>query len=205
MSVQFIFQKQVDNTIGYAKNQKVMSLHTVVSTGRGGAGNMISSQGVNAANEVIMTEEEWKKYQQNGGGGGVGTKDYKGRRGMQEQPTISEEKTYNHDRQGRIIASSGRGGAGNIAKYDKLPSPKIQPESQEIELSPVFSTGRGGAGNIHRTKSNTKTKINLESEIEDQLSPLHSNRSAKSQGSASYRDSSGGDSKFMKKLKKFFK
>lgn len=178
-----------------------MSLNTVISTGRGGAGNMTSSHGVNAANEVIITEEEWKSYQHNGNGG----KDNRIKKPLQEQPTIDEERTYHHDRQGRIIASSGRGGAGNIAKYDKLPSPKIQPESQEIELSPVFSTGRGGAGNIYKTKSRTKTKINLENEITDQLSPFHSNRSAKSQASSSHRNEAGEESKFMKKLKKFFK
>lgn len=208
-----------------------MSLHAVVSTGRGGAGNMIRGDNnhggsnidaANAANEVIMTQDEWDKYNHSQSEDVNRIKKVLShnahhkrtqQQGQQDTPTIDEKRMYHHDDKGRIIASSGRGGAGNINVYDKLPSsPRIKPEQEEMELSPVFSTGRGGAGNIYKTKSKTKTKINLETELTGQLSPLHSNKSSKSASSAkahggiSHGQGQGQeDGKFMKKLKKFFK
>lgn len=202
-----------------------MSLNAVVSTGRGGAGNMIrgdsshggsNSDAANAANEVIMTQDEWDQYNhsQNEDVNRIkkilshNAPNKRSQQGQQDTPTIDEQRMYHHDDKGRIIASSGRGGAGNINAYDKLPSsPRIKPEQEEMELSPVFSTGRGGAGNIYKSKTKTKTKINLETELTGQLSPLHSNKSSKSTSSAKAHDPSQGqgEGKFMKKLKKFFR
>ncbi|KAG0679212.1 hypothetical protein C6P42_000199 [Pichia californica] len=178
-----------------------MSLHNVISTGRGGAGNMFSSNDVNnSANEIIMTQEEFERYNNNG------SNDIKKENIIEESHhLIEEDKMYNHDKKGHIIASSGRGGAGNIGKFDKLPSPKVKSDLQEIELSPVFSTGRGGVGNIYKTKSQAKTKINLTNEIDDQLSPLHSNRSNKSTCSNRRNSDSNNEGNIMKKIRKFFK
>lgn len=204
-----------------------MSLYTVISTGRGGAGNMIAGPGSNhidtggggggvldnSANEIIMTQEEWDKLNQKKGNK---------LKNKLTEPPIAEGKSYHHDKDGKIFATSGRGGAGNIAKFDRVPSAKVESETQEIEISPIFSTGRGGAGNIYRTKSKTKTKIPLETELSDQLSPLHSNKSGKSirsnksglnMSSVVENDNNNNNNQnkvernngFMKKIRKFFK
>lgn len=170
-----------------------------------------------SANEVIMTQEEFDRFNSkcNNHHHGLHNHGYHGKRsncGKIVEPVITEGKTYHHDKNGKIFASSGRGGAGNIAKFDKVPTAKIESEKQEIELSPVFSTGRGGAGNIYRTKSHTKTKIPLNTEITDQLSPLHSNRSGKSGKSSRSTENpiepiheTKESNKFMKKFKSMFK
>lgn len=158
-------------------------MSAAISTGRGGAGNMISSSHSHcnhggdmimdpedAANEVIMTQEEFNRYNNNS------LDKYNER----EKEKAMDDGAYYHDKDGKILASVGRGGMGNIGKFDKKPSALVDSENQEIELSPVFTTGRGGAGNIYRTKSGTKTKIPIEVELTDQLSPLHSNKSGRS-------------------------
>ncbi|OUT23546.1 hypothetical protein CAS74_001866 [Pichia kudriavzevii] len=123
-----------------------MSLNAVVSTGRGGAGNMVGNRvEADKADEVIMTEEEFK----------------------------------------RALVQDG--------------------ERQEIGLSPVFSTGRGGAGNIHKADRATKTKVTLESELSEQLSPIHSTPSRKSRGSRGGCENGEERVGFLGKLKKFFK
>jgi hypothetical protein len=204
----------------------------VVSTGRGGAGNMITptrskssanSRSVNmgmnhrrnsngnsnsnsngngvatddSANEVIMTQEEWEKYRashtnghtnshNHGHGHGPG---YGQSHGKSHHDIIleAEEKRFHHDKDGKIVASSGRGGAGNIGKFDHIPSALVGENNEtgnsshlrgndnEMELSPVFSTGRGGAGNMHYMNNNQRKKKKIEDELTEQLSPLHSN------------------------------
>ena len=198
----------------------------VVSTGRGGAGNMITptrskssanSRSVNmgmnhrrnsnsnsngngvatddSANEVIMTQEEWEKYRSshtNGHNHGHGHGNGHGHgqsHGKSHHDIIleAEEKRFHHDKDGKIVASSGRGGAGNIGKFDHIPSALVGENNEtgnsshlrgndnEMELSPVFSTGRGGAGNMHYMNNNQRKKKKIEDELTEQLSPLHSN------------------------------
>ena len=202
----------------------------VVSTGRGGAGNMITptrskssanSRSVNmgmnhrrnsngnsnsnsngngvatddSANEVIMTQEEWEKYRSShtnshnhghshGNGHGHGQSHGKSHHDIILE---AEEKRFHHDKDGKIVASSGRGGAGNIGKFDHIPSALVGENNEtgnsshlrgndnEMELSPVFSTGRGGAGNMHYMNNNQRKKKKIEDELTEQLSPLHSN------------------------------
>lgn len=209
-----------------------MSLNAVVSTGRGGAGNMVGNRvEADKADEVIMTEEEFKRYNSShhlnrhqhqhqhhhydhhhdkgdghdhSGSNSHGTVGHKPNKVY--EPTIDEDKTYHHDATGKIYASSGRGGAGNITKFEKPPSALVQDgERQEIGLSPVFSTGRGGAGNIHKADRATKTKVTLESELSEQLSPIHSTPSRKSRGSRGGCENGEERVGFLGKLKKFFK
>ncbi|TID30835.1 hypothetical protein CANINC_000571 [Pichia inconspicua] len=197
----------------------------MLSTGRGGAGNMIEAKvsaatsvgtrtstvnsdgelvvgegggggGSAAANEVILTEEEWEQYLKGKGKGKSKSKliAKMNRRGS-GVGKIDEEKGGDGDGDNDnnvteigehpVIASSGRGGVGNMTKMSRQPSAHVIHEDEETgnELSPVFSTGRGGAGNIYKTKGkgkgkgkgNGKGKVKVKApRIEDELSPIHS-------------------------------
>lgn len=201
--------------------------HNLMSTGRGGAGNMIEAKisaatsigtrtsAVNSdgelvdgsANEIILTQDEWEHYAK----GKAGKKVM--RRGSSKGvviPKIDED----HEREevgnpsGLIFASSGRGGVGNMTKTNRQPSAHIISEKEENmqELSPIFSTGRGGAGNIYKTRSHSGVKV---PRIDTELSPLHSGIREGEVSNADIvldaTDRSAGRKGLLGRLKGFFK
>lgn len=182
--------------------------HNIISTGRGGAGNMIEAKvsaatsvgtgtsigGMHsdtidsAANEVILTQEEWEAYSKSKSGMRRGSS-----KGNQHRMnTLSEAKIDEEIEKGRekekergkgddidrgggvdhsVFASSGRGGVGNMTKTSRPLTAKVTADTSGMELSPVFSTGRGGAGNIFKTRSHGAVKA---PNIQDEVSPVHS-------------------------------
>ncbi|GMG56469.1 unnamed protein product [Ambrosiozyma monospora] len=157
-------------------------LHPVFSTGRGGAGNMIDSGAVDvsAADEVIVSDSDYQKQLNKG---------------------------YKADKDGKFIISSGRGGAGNMTKTKNVPIPKVSSNELKAQKSPIFSTGRGGAGNIiHSQKSNGSKKTKEDEELEDQISPIHSNGSGLRPSQSRSLTAAVGDEKpgVFKKIKKLF-
>lgn len=134
--------------------------HMLVSTGRGGAGNMIEAKvsaatsvgtkssavnsdgelvieggvgggGSSAANEVILTEEEWEQYMR-GKGKGKG-KVKKMRRGSGSVSKIDEDTDGEAVgiMEHPVFASSGRGGVGNMTKTARAPSAHVIHEDEE--------------------------------------------------------------------------
>lgn len=155
-------------------------LTPVFSTGRGGAGNMVSmnKQRQDAANEVVLAEETRSKKNRNRG--------------------------YKAGKDGKYTVSYGRGGAGNIQRVKEVPSAKVEPQvSHESkdghELKQTYTVGRGGAGNVVRGP--------IRDDPDNDISPIHSSGSGRGSGlyaTVSRSQEANKGHKFIGKLKKLF-
>jgi len=123
-----------------------------VSTGRGGAGNLIRSPSRGVDPDVKVGAER-----------GRSARDQSLERvGLYHSYVVAVAKPQ--------IIHSGRGGAGNIRSPSRNPSERIAEDRAEEDLQDRliaesrgrqtdanFSTGRGGAGNISRSKSRSRS------------------------------------------------
>jgi len=124
-----------------------------VSTGRGGAGNLIRSPSRGVDPDVQPGAE----------------------RGRSARDQSLERVSHDSDDYGEALTElqiihSGRGGAGNIRSPSRNPTERIAEDRAEEDLQDrliaesrgrqtdaAFATGRGGAGNISRSKSRSRS------------------------------------------------
>jgi len=131
-----------------------------VSTGRGGAGNLIRSPSRGVDPDVQVGAERGRSARDQ-------SLDRVSLFGCALTSLISHG--YGADLQ---VIHSGRGGAGNIRSPSRNPSERIAEERAEEDLQDRliaesrgrqtdanFSTGRGGAGNISRSKSRSRSAV----------------------------------------------
>lgn len=112
------------------------------STGRGGAGNIVTSR------SRSRSRAEGVRSSGRGGAGNMAVG------AIDENAVDEEERKAHHHVEG--IHSTGRGGAANITAS---PSPHVEHAAHHLEA--VTSSGRGGAGNIReasRTRDADATK-----------------------------------------------
>ncbi|QRG37921.1 hypothetical protein FDK38_002308 [Candidozyma auris] len=102
----------------------------MVSTGRGGAGNIMSDK----ESELAQVQSHQKHL---------------------EHQREAKEHQHELEREGRsgekqVYYSTGRGGAGNMKRSSSIPSPKLVPQGSNTPAitQNKFTTGRGGYGNM---------------------------------------------------------
>jgi len=138
----------------------------VVSTGRGGAGNLIRSPSRGVDPDVQVGAERGRSARDqsldrviHSGRGGAGNI-----RSPSRNPSerIAEERAE-EDLQDRLIAesrgrqtdanfSTGRGGAGNISRSKSRSRSAVRGPSTPQATGTVHASGRGGFGNIEETR-----------------------------------------------------
>lgn len=96
----------------------------MVSTGRGGAGNIVSDRESEITQAQSLHKHQEQKEQEH---------DREGR---------AQDKL--------VYYSTGRGGAGNIKRSSSIPLPKLVPQGSNTPAitQTKFTTGRGGYGNM---------------------------------------------------------
>jgi hypothetical protein len=132
---------------------KRIGLIKQVSTGRGGAGNLIRSPSRGVDPDVQVGAERGRSVRD------------------QSLDRVSTVRCPLSTTNQQVI-HSGRGGAGNIRSPSRNPTERIAEEKAEDDLQDrliaesrgrqtdaQFSTGRGGAGNISRSKSRSRSAV----------------------------------------------
>ncbi|KZO98687.1 hypothetical protein CALVIDRAFT_478337 [Calocera viscosa TUFC12733] len=119
----------------------------LVSTGRGGAGNMVpkGSEALQPGDEhrgrEVNSTSERITHSGRGGAGNIRSpsRDPEVRKHEAEETAADAAVVHDHAAHDTGVHSSGRGGWGNISR-SKSPAPN---------RVPMVSSGRGGAGNVH--------------------------------------------------------
>ncbi|KAK6457057.1 uncharacterized protein RJT20DRAFT_127189 [Scheffersomyces xylosifermentans] len=115
------------------------------STGRGGAGNIQTSQTLTSNNNHISPILS----QTNSNGLTPASKNTLPTLQVTQSRTQDSGSSTPKDHK-KVYYSTGRGGAGNMKSSDEIPSPKLVPQGSntpQLHTSKV-STGRGGYGNM---------------------------------------------------------